>query len=249
MQQDDIVKAFGIIRKRAWKILESDAPQVLSAAEQRMKLAKSQHDTRISRSDLQAEPWGYSIDPDRPLRFATVTVDGIRLRVDLIARVLWNADESQAESIDVTIRVWALQRHIAYRDQLDAPIINELFDNQLGRVMLQFHFDKANPGQTGPMYHMQMGGNPHGNKLSWFHPSIPVPRIPCPPMDLVLATQLIAMNFFPYEYEHMKKDPNWIGVIRKSQSEFWQPYFGLCSSVLGSGDSNNILLDRLLNDA
>ena len=66
MQQDDIVKAFGVIRKRAWRILESDAPQVLSEAEERMKLAKSQHDTRIIRSDLQAEPWGYSIEPARP---------------------------------------------------------------------------------------------------------------------------------------------------------------------------------------
>jgi hypothetical protein len=113
--------------------------------------------------------------------------------------------------------------------------------------MLRFHFDKANPGQPGPGYHIQLGGNAHTREMSWFHPSIAVPRIPFPPMDLVLATQLVAVNFFPGEYMRLSRDQSWISVIRASQREYWRPYYMNCWDVLEPTRDEAILLDQLWN--
>src|SRR5260370_1397775 len=101
------------------------------------------------------------------------------------------------DSTAARVRVWALDKNLCYRADWDAERVREELNESLGRVMLRFHFDLAEPPQSGPKYHIQIGGVPHGGELWWLPPSLNLPRIAHPPIDLVLACEMIAANFFP----------------------------------------------------
>lgn len=91
--------------------------------------------------------------------------------------------------------------------------------------MLRVHFDLANRGQPGPRYHLQVGGKPPVDGLSWFPAALSVPRFAHTPMDLVLATELIAATFYPLEYEKLRRESTWKGSRRTSQEHLLPDYF------------------------
>ena len=191
------------------------------------------------------KPWGFRIEPNYPLRFKKTEVNGLNLRVDLFLKSYWDSDPAVMPSeLTLAIRVWSLDKHIYFRDDWDAKRLSSKINSNTGRVMSRLHFDLANKDQPGPKYHLQVGGKPRDDEFHWFPDSLGVPRILHPPMDLVLATELIAANFYPKSYRAFKREAPWVGSMKTSQEYLLAGYFDQATRALMNGKS---LLDTFWN--
>lgn len=95
-----------------------------------------------------------------------------------------------------------------------------------------WHLDKechTNGKFAHPLYHFHAGGNridgyEKGNLLM-----ISSPRIPHPPMDVILAIHFVIQNFvnakdFPQK-KLLLQDPEYINIIERAQTRVLDPYF------------------------
>jgi len=65
-----------------------------------------------------------------------------------------------------------------------------------------------------------------------------------PPMDLILACQLVAANFFWEEYTEFRETPEWMGTLLFSQKHLLQDYYEGCFKTI---NEKRPLLDYLWN--
>ena len=242
-----VEQALETIDSRFRSILDARASAVIAQAksmlnESREAFAQAR---RQGRKERPEPPWGFEIYPGNPLRFKETDVDGLRVRVDLYVSTYW-ADEPAAIPSDlrVVIRVWSLDPHVYFREQWDAPVLAGMCGPDTGRVMLRVHFDLANRGQPGPHYHLQVGGNSRPEELHWFPKALSVPRMLHMPMDLVLATELVAATFYPDEYRDIRREPAWRGSRKVSQQHLLEGYF---TEALAAVSRNESVLDALWN--
>ncbi|MDF0694111.1 hypothetical protein [Aquirufa ecclesiirivi] len=95
-----------------------------------------------------------------------------------------------------------------------------------------WHLDKENNPEnckyTHPYYHFQFGGK----KLEYIEESLGVlssPRIPHPPMDIILAFHFVINNFYNNKtFQFVKdilNDPDYIRILKNSQDRIWVDYF------------------------
>lgn len=94
----------------------------------------------------------------------------------------------------------------------------EIIDVKTEALLERHHHDLANLNQTGPVWHLQYGGNPAGGELeklptSWLSP----PRWSELPMDLTLLADAIAYNFFSEEWEKLNADGAWVNLIVETE--------------------------------
>ena len=235
------------VANRLSSILDTTAPAVIEMA----KAGLQQSKTEFSRvrpkggADHAARSWGYSIHHSDPLRFVPTEVDGLRLRVDMFLKSYWNSDPALNPSeLNVVIRVWCLDEDLYFRSDWDAEALSGEIDPHYGRVMLRFHFDLANRGQVGPRYHLQVGGNSPPDEHHWFPKSLSVPRFVHTPVDLILATELIAATFYPSRYRDIRREPSWVGSRKDSQKHLLDEYFDLGRAAVADGGS---VLESLWN--
>ena len=118
-----------------------------------------------------------------------------------------------------------MSQDIYFRSDWDASRLQNEVSPNTGRVMLRIHFDLANAGQQGPQHHVQVGGNPHEGEFSWFPESLSVPRLHHMPVDLVLATEMIAATFYKDDYKEIRREPTWKHALRTSQDHLLPGYF------------------------
>lgn len=95
-----------------------------------------------------------------------------------------------------------------------------------------WHLDKErrpeNCRYTHPYYHFQFGGK----KLEYLEPSLGLlssPRIPHPPMDIILAFHFIINNFYNNKsFKFVKEilaDYDYMKILKNSQLRIWDQYF------------------------
>ena len=167
------------------------------------------------------------------------------LRVDLSCAAYWDAHPAERPSkLTVVLRIWSLDPGVYFRSDWDPPELDERVDSKSGRVMIRTHFDLANPKQPGPRYHLQVGGKPLSTELCWFPEGIAVPRYLHNPLDVVLASELVAATFFPSVYERVRREGSWKGSIRVSQCHLLESYFSDALDAIRNKDS---VLDALWN--
>ena len=198
-----IEQALETIDSRFRSVLDARASSVIAQAKSMLSESKEAfvESRRQRRKERQQRLWGFEIYPENPLRFRETQVGGLRVRVDLFLSAYWADEPAEVPSdLRVVIRVWSLDPHVYFREQWDAPDLVEMCSPETGRVMLRVHFDLANPGQSGPHYHLQVGGNARSEEMHWFPEALSVPRILHMPMDLILASELVAATFYPDEY-------------------------------------------------
>jgi len=84
-------------------------------------------------------------------------------------------------------------------------------------------------GYMHPEYHITFGGKKmekdeplnFGNILI-----LPTPRLPHPPMDVVLGIDFIIQNFYPKEHKiDILEDERYIAIVKNAQLRLWRPYF------------------------
>ena len=86
--------------------------------------------------------------------------------------------------------------------------IFELTNKLVGR----HHHDLANPGQLGPVWHLQLGGSGADNR--W----LDVPRWPIIPMDPVLVIELAVYSFFNDTWNDLCSGNPWRKIIKNSEA-------------------------------
>ena len=243
----DVSRSLEMISGRLYSILENEAQAVLHGAKAMVYSSHEAHlDSVQNRSrGVSTKPWGFRIEPNSPLRFKKTNINDLNLRVDLFLTSYWDSDPGLMPcELTLAIRVWSLDKHIYFRDDWDAKQLSSQINANTGRVMSRLHFDLANKDQPGPKYHLQVGGKPHDDEFHWFPDSLGVPRILHPPMDLVLATELIAANFYPEDYEKFKREAPWVDSMRTSQEYLLAGYFDQATKALKNKKS---LLDTFWN--
>lgn len=94
-----------------------------------------------------------------------------------------------------------------------------------GDLLDRWHVDLANEAQAGPLFHLQHGGHSAGNSMRSREGKLGEPRWPHPPMDLILASELIVANFFPASWRKMQGNSTWSTLIRDAEAFCYHGYF------------------------
>jgi hypothetical protein len=202
-----------------------------------------------SQEKVAQEGWGFDIG-DPPLQFRETKLKGYRYRVDLRCQFRWKAPpnsknrEGVLSRSNVILRVWALDKSMIYREEWDAPGILELMNKgQLpGRVVMRFHFDKAEPGVSELIHHLQVAGVAEPDTYCWLHPQLEVPRFPYPPFDLFLVCELVGANFYPVQYEKIRTESTWHGQVLESQRSLYREYH---EKILKAIENQSVLMGCL----
>lgn len=95
-----------------------------------------------------------------------------------------------------------------------------------------WHLDKEEQeldfSYVHPYYHLQFGGKNH----EYLDPEMAIlssPRIPHPPMDIILAFHFIINNFIDrkkHSYvDYILKDIRYLRILNNSKARLWEPYF------------------------
>jgi hypothetical protein len=232
---DEVIRGLSVVENRFGRLLGPLGPTTLAQA--RAMVDSSHRYYREQRRRGQpGTPWGYTISPSSPLQFAEQLIRGYRLQPDVFCNIRWD-EEGQPCKQELVLRVWALDLHVAYRENLDTQAIFDQLDTDRGRVMVRCHFDLANLGQSGPRYHIQVGGNPLDDEVCWLHEGVSVPRLAHPPMDLILACEIVVRNFFSEQDQKLLEDPQWAGALALSQRDLLQAYYGNVIRMVEAGTS------------
>ena len=243
-----VEQSLATLENRLSSILDPGANRVLAQAKSmlRQSSADNLERRRQHRQARPLRPWGFHIAPDDPLTFKETEIDKLKIKVDLFLRAFWETQPAGRPcELTVTLRIWCLSPAIYFRDQWDAPALQDRINPATGRVMLRVHFDLANAGQPGPRHHVQVGGVPHSGELHWFPEKLSVPRMVHMPVDLVLATEMVAATFYPENYEHISREPSWVSSRRISEKHLLSDYLALATNAIGHGSS---VLKALWND-
>lgn len=217
------------LRRKLKPVLESQNLYILDQAKKQVEQTYGHYRDAL-RGGRQVTPWGYEISKEAPLTFRRAMVRGANYRVDIACRFRWLDSDIPLEQ-DMVIRVWSLDKNVYFRPDWDNENMLGPMEENGGRVMLRYHFDKANVGQSGPVFHMQTGGNSSPEEFCWLHEAVSIPRIPTQPMDLVLACELVVENFFPEE-SPILDDPVMNGYIQSSQRELLLSYYEKCLEAI-----------------
>lgn len=219
---------------KSLRIIESELASILDRTTAAYVLNKARKDIETTSHGYQKykrqthqrlpivdEGWGFSIK-QTPLKFNRTTINDYPFRIDLTCELRWKTDDQPIKS-NIAVRLWALGKEMFFRKEWDAEHLGILLSNQ--RVMTRFHLDLADPRQSAPLWHLQIGGIAEENEYCWLHPKIDKPRFPFMPMDLVLVCELIGATFYEQEYKKIRKSSFWKGEIQKSQEILLKEYF------------------------
>ncbi len=100
----------------------------------------------------------------------------------------------------------------------------------------RWHFDLGNPGQDGPVTHLQYGGYKHKENAG-LDVRIREPRWNTAPMDIILLCETVAANFFPKKWNsELRHDSQWAKLVKQSQKLCYPYYFRTLYDSLNSSD-------------
>jgi len=230
----EILRTFG-------RILDDMAPSVIYEAIAELKESKEKFETQSRQTHhpgRNPEPWGYSIDSRRPLRFKESSAKGAKgCWADLCGFVHW-ADDPVPIRQSIHLRLWSRDPDLVLREDWDSEDVFARIAKDGGgaRVLLRCHSDRANPDQQGPLYHLQFGGGAGDAEVCWHPSSIRLPRLAYPPMDLVLACQMVAANLYWSDYSDRRDWPEWRGAVLESQRHLLSRYYECCYRCVTKGE-------------
>lgn len=116
------------------------------------------------------------------------------------------------------------------------------------RLLERHHVDLANPGQPGPVWHLQLGGNVPGDAQ---HPTgwLEVPRWHVLPVDFTLLTDLVIFNFAYDKWLKLHADPTWTMAVKKAEDLMYPSFAELfCNHMSRSATERKWTLGQLLDN-
>lgn len=190
-------------------VLEDDFWSSLSATISQLRAKKNE------------TSWYYSVSASNPLTFKPII----------------NDDLNQI----ITPRIYAtIEVEEALCEKKVPPFVNLNCVIQVlaedGQILLHTHMDMADKNEHGlyqhaPLFHLQVGGHhPGSDRRSELR--LKEPRLPYPPVDILLACEIVVANFYPAEWRSLRINPSWILAICKSQHLCLSTYIDRLSSCL-----------------
>ncbi len=185
---------------------------------------------RARKTKAKTKTWTFTMPMQHPISFI---VNRDQFQVDISGSITGiNDNISEVNSL---LRVWSLNENICYREGIDGELVKELFDETKRRVIVRFHFDRRGTKAMNPepIYHLQVGGVAGAQENCWF-PNLKVPRLQFPPMDIILLSELVLVNFFHEDSRYIREKPEWKSLVIKSQNAFQDIYFRDFNSYLNT---------------
>lgn len=188
----------------------------------------------------QAKEWTFNISRQNPITFKA-NID--RFQVDISGTITGIGDN--IGEVNSLLRVWSRNMNMCYREGIDSEQIKDIVEQTQCRVIVRFHFDQrgAKVTKSEPIYHLQVGGVADAEENCWF-PNLKVPRLQFPPMDIILLSELVLVNFFDGDSRDIREQPEWKSLVRKSQNDFQDKYYRDFIPYL---DSRDTVLGRLIS--
>nr|WP_321496609.1 hypothetical protein [uncultured Methanolobus sp.] len=211
----------------------------------------SELETSLKMKKKKVSPsWNIKINRDKPLVFIS---NKKNLQVDVCCEIKGEGDTILKQNVE--LRIWSLNQSLSYRDKIDSDHLKiDLESANWKRVISRFHFDLRSDDAKlpEPICHLQVGGDsgtclPNGGQLikenCWHPPQLSVPRFFHVPFDIILISEFILTNFFPIESMDLRKKPEWIKLIKKSEEFFCRVHIENYLRYLE--DENQTLLGNL----
>lgn len=127
--------------------------------------------------------------------------------------------------IDITCKIEGIGNHTENHN-VEFRVQSTTDDDQ------NFHIDQKVLDTPEPWHHLHMGG-------------FDEPRFPYPPMDIILLSEFILINYFQEVYEDLRKDGGWKRLIIYSQNMFQREYYETCWNCIENHE-NTTLMEHLL---
>jgi len=193
------------------------------------------------------DQWELCILPEKPLEFVQAESDD-RLKPDIFCLIrVASQGDWPISHLSVVLRVWSTRQNISFRPDWDSEEVKQKFDRigSYKRVMFRCHYDTCSHGQHAPIFHLQFGGHPRHDELYWFPHTLELPRFPSPPVDLILACELVVATFFPSVHRKLCQDGNWTSMIQESELFFMNKFYEVCKNYLNHPPQHQTLLDHI----
>jgi hypothetical protein len=193
------------------------------------------------------DKWELAVPPQTPLEFSQAEKDK-RLVPDIFCQIkISNQGRCPISHLNVVVRVWSIKDDYSFRPDWDSESVRQILGRKglHKRVMFRCHYDRCSESQKAPIFHLQFSGKPQNDELYWFPHTLELPRFPSPPMDLVLACELIVATFFPSVHERLGQNGTWISLIKESESFFTSTFYKLCKEYFDAARPYQTLLEHL----
>ena len=193
------------------------------------------------------DQWELVIFPKKPVEFVQAESDD-RLKPDIFCWIKTkNKNGWPISHLSLVLRIWSTKQKICFRPDWDSEEIKKKLDKMgsYKRVVFRCHFDSSSRGQYAPFFHLQFGGKPLKAEFCWFPHYLELPRFVSPPVDLILACELVVATFFPSVHSKLRQDSVWRSIIRESESFFLNTYYEICKNYFDRLSKDQTLLDHL----
>ena len=249
MSAADIARDIRILGGRIGRILAPDSAQVLEHVSAQLEACQITS-RRRPRKNEELPLWEFKISSQRSLKFRP-SWDEPKLQPDIFCRLIGPGEAGwPLQRQQFVLRVWSLNDRLSYRPEFNADSIGNWLRAQgkPDRVLFRFHFDRADLGAKGTVFHFQVGGKPveEERELCWFEGLPSLPRIPTPPLDLVLACELVVANFFHDYFQELCRDHEWCALVRRAEQRTLRKYYEICNTCV-CYPSDYTLLKKLWN--
>lgn len=126
---------------------------------------------------------------------------------------------------------------------------NTYEDEKTKEFITSIHLDRhitsesdGEPEDVHPIYHLQFGGRKLEKEYRSFGDFLIMdsPRIVHYPMDVILGVDFILSNFFSGYWRQMRREGEFMNILREYQEFFWKPYAHSKASHWNQFDSSQI---------
>lgn len=117
-----------------------------------------------------------------------------------------------------------------------------------GHLITRQHCDRANPGQPGSIWHIQLGGLPSERSARPQWEWLDVPRWPALPVDFMLAVEMLVYNFRWAFWDDLRHDAAWQTWVKESEDLVLSPYVKQLNDYYSTRGSNTSWLAVQCNE-
>lgn len=195
--------------------------------------------------------WEIDIPGRDPLKFKDIEINGKRMEVQLSCKIKGIAPTLKSDELIITkyntqLLIRSLEKELSFRPKFDSKdLCKPLIENDWKRAMLSFHIDLRDSETRiyEPIYHLHVGGRVDKKELCWIPDTIEEPRFYFFPLDVVLLSEFVLLNWRPEVHDELRKQPEWKKRIIYSQNLYLKPYMLNVYNYLI--DNNHTLLNHL----
>lgn len=179
-----------------------------------------------------AQRWGYSVSnllfrANGNLKTIPANVEEISIELSISIEGFCEPEEFQDPLTRLEFNINIIGRQLALADNGEA-----IYKNASCSWHLDRHIGEEPPEYIHPLYHFQYGGNSlnigindHGDQLDISSTLVlDSPRIPHPPMDVLIGTDFILSNFISSSRLGFRREGEYINLILPVQEQLWKPY-------------------------